>query len=93
MSKKIDIDIIENFPEEFFSQLNSEARQEFNNLLNYFVHKYNIVLNDIPDKSKAEKGKENFMLFLKKGFHVSEKELEKINQIQKDINSWDIEKY
>jgi hypothetical protein len=93
MKKKIDTDIIKNNPEEFFSQLNSEARKEFDHLLNYMVYKYDIVLNDIPDENQAEKVNEDFMDFLKKGFHVSEKELEKIRQIQKDINSWNVEKY
>lgn len=93
MNKKINIDIIKNCPEEFFSQLNAEARKEFDSLLNYMIYKYDIVINDLPHKKAPEKLSEDFMHFLKKGFHVSEKELEKVDQIHKDINSWNIEKY
>lgn len=54
MQKYIDIKRIKENPELFFSKLDKEAEIEFINLLEYFIYKHNI---KIDDKEEKEIGK------------------------------------
>lgn len=93
MLQTIDINFIKENPQYFFSQLNENAEKELVNLLSYFIFKYNIIV-DYEEKRKSElKKKKDFLLFLKKGFFVSEEEIRNIEQTRKEINKWKVQEF
>ncbi len=53
MQQTIDINLIKESPSLFFSQLNKDAEDEFVYLLEYFIYKYGIKIDNKKEEMKA----------------------------------------
>ena len=95
MKQIIDIELFKENPQLFFSQLPEKAEVEFQNLLEFILFKYNVIIENKEENviHKELKNKKDFLLFLKKGFFVSETEIQAIEQTQKEINKWEIQEF
>ena len=65
MQQTIDINLIKENPQLFFSQLNMEAENEFINLLEYFIFKYEINISAKKDTNKDVEINDGFKVFNK----------------------------
>ena len=65
MHRTIDINIIKENPGLFFKQLDQHAEQEFISLLEYFIFKYDIHLDNIKeDTNSSSQSKNDFLDFI-----------------------------
>ena len=95
MKQTLNIDLLKENPQLFFSKLPDEAEIEIQNLLEFVFFKYNLMIGNSEEsvKNTELKKKKDFLSFLKKGFSVSEDEIQAIEQTQKEINKWEIQKF
>lgn len=93
MLQTIDINIFNDYPPQLFKRLPEQAKDEINNFVKYITYKYQIVNETQKQSDGINYNKAEFLSFLKKGFSVTEEEINQIEQTTKDINNWNIQKF
>jgi hypothetical protein len=91
---RFSLDEVKDNPALFFSVLPEKAEKELIDFYNYLIYKYNIPLN-ITNVSAFEDNmsKKDFLSFLKNDLTLSDTELQRIEETQKEINKWKIKKF
>jgi len=64
MQQTIDINLIKENPSFFFSQLDKNAEEEFMNLLEYFIFKYDIKFDNRKKENTLIKEENDFLDFI-----------------------------
>lgn len=85
---------IKNNPALIFSLLPEKAEKELIDFYNYLIDKYNISLEKkIEPVSEEKMSKADFLSFLKNDLILSDNELKRIEETQKEINKWVIKEF
>ena len=106
MEQLINIELLKENNQIILSNLPIQAKNELLNFYQYLFFKYNIKYSENNNKintpvglthkeitEKNKLNKEEFLLFLKQGFSVTEEEIQQIEQTQKEINQWKIQEF
>jgi hypothetical protein len=64
MDKKININLIKENPQLFFSKLDKDAEKEFSNLLEFIVFKYDITFDAKSEKKSYLTHEDDFLNFI-----------------------------
>ena len=80
------------------SELPEKAEEELVVFYNYLIYKYNIPINENKAANKSinyenKMSKNEFLSFLENDFSLSNDELKRIEDTQKEINKWIVQEF